>query len=234
MSSMPYDILSSDVTDSRNNTNNNSNLGPYDDSDSTPPPNRMKYVMIALHICLVLGCLFLIYVIFVTPFLFEDDSNFKLTGEVSSFSTTLNQTIIINVQDYTLNLESGTQLSGENDRFVFQNFTGTLNLVNNSFLLKGLSPRLETKTSEINAKNQEIILQFEKGGVELQLDSIVMNVSANLDISYKPDLIYATQKESIISIRDFNGTLSYDQLLGLYGHVDTLSIENNESSISFR
>ena len=229
----PYEILSSDVTDNKNN--NNDPVGQYGgDPNSTSPPNRMKYVMLALHLCLILGCLFLIYVIFVTPFLFEDDANFKLTGEVSTFSTTLNQTITINVQDYALNLESGTQLSGENDRFVFTNFSGSLELINDSFVLRGKSPKLETSTSEINAKNQEIVLSFQKGGVELFLDFIVMNVSQNLDISYKPDLLYATQKESLISIQHFNGTLSYDTLLGLYGSIDTLAIENNESNIQFR
>lgn len=231
----PYEILDSDVT-----RDDDSNSKPSFSFDSNPQANqppridKMRILVIVMHIMLFFGCIFLIYVIFVTPFLFEDNSNFKLTGEISNFSTQLNQTIIINVEEYSLNLESGTGLSGVNEQFTIQNFSGKLYLHNDTtFILQGHSPKILTKNSEINAKNQELELSFEKGGVELNLDFVKLNVSDNLDVTFKPDLIYSTEQETLITITNFSGTLSYDSLIGMYGSVTKFQIQNNNSKIQF-
>ena len=231
----PYEILSSDVT-----KDDDSNSRATYSFDSNPRPNnppridKMKILIICMHIILFLGCIFLIYVIFVTPFLFEDDSNFKLTGEISNFSTQLNQSLIINVEEYSLNLDSGTELSGTNEQFTIENFSGILYLFNQSeFILKGYPNKILTKNSEISAKGQEITLTFQRGGVELDLEFVELNISDNLDLTYKPDLIYSTEQETLISINNFTGTLSYDSLIGMYGSIESFRIQNNNSNIQF-
>ncbi|MCH8520192.1 MAG: hypothetical protein LAT82_05565, partial [Nanoarchaeota archaeon] len=83
-----------------------------------------RNIVLILHLILIFGAIFLIYVIFVTPFLFQDQSNFKLTGELSNFSTTLNQTLKLTIQDYNLDLDGRTRLEGSGETFTLLNFTG--------------------------------------------------------------------------------------------------------------
>ena len=228
---MPYEILSSDVTqdsNSRSNSRTTIITGP-----NTQGPNVMKFVMILLHLSLIAGSIFLVYVIFVTPFLFEDSSNFKLVGEISSFSTELNQSLVLQVGTYNLTLESGTQLNGQNEEFEFDNFTGRLYLKDDVFVISGRTPVLKTKTSEINSNNEYITLEFKRGGIDIALEELHMNISQNLDVSYRPDLIYSTNSPSSIRMTNFSGTLSYDSLISLYGNVYSFTINNNNSNIEF-
>lgn len=192
-----------------------------------------RNLVLILHLFLILGAIFLIYVIFVTPFLFQDQSNFKLTGELSNFSTQLNQTLRITIQDYNLDLDDRTRLEGTAETFTLINFTGTLTLEDESMKLTGRTPSIQTRSSTINAQDQQIVIEFEKGGVELQLDKIRMEISNRLDITYSPDLVYSTRQPTFVEIHNFSGTFSHDSMIGLYGRVDSFSIQNNNSQIIF-
>ena len=192
-----------------------------------------RNIVLILHLVLILGAIFLIYVIFVSPFLFQDQNNFKLTGELSNFSTELNQTLRITIQDYNLDLDGRTRLEGSAETFTLINFTGTLTLENESMKLSGKTPSIQTRSSTINAQDQQIVIEFEKGGVELQLDKISMEISNRLDITYSPDLVYSTRQSTFVEIYNFTGTFSHDSMIGLYGRVDSFSIENENSKIIF-
>ena len=198
-----------------------------------PPRDNKRLLLIVLHLTLIIGAFLLIYIIFVSPLIFEDSTNFSLTGELDNFSTQLNQSIILNVQNYNLKLEERTELSGEKETFTLSNFTGELFLENQSLKLIGHSSKIETSNSIINAQDQQITLKFERGGVNLVLENLSMQISKNLDISYSPDLVYSTNKKTNITISNFNGTLSHDSLIGLYGKVDSFTIKNNISNIEF-
>lgn len=215
----------------------NRNGGNFSFDDSAPPNrrpiNKMRILIIVLHLTLIIGAIFLIYAIFISPFIFQDSSNFRLTGELSNFSTTLNQTLLLSVQTYSLDLDGRTRLEGTAETLTLVNFTGNLLLENNSMKLSGFSDKIQTRNSIINVEGQEIILEFERGGVELFLEEIQMEISRRLDISYSPDLVYSTRENTSIQIHNFSGTLSIDTLVGLYGRVDRFTIENEKTRIIF-
>ncbi|MFP4401848.1 MAG: hypothetical protein ACLFPL_01315 [Candidatus Nanoarchaeia archaeon] len=201
--------------------------------DDPQPPSRTRRFIIFLHVVLILGVLLLIYFVIVSPFIFEDDNDFQLTGELSNFTTSLNQTIELNAQEYELDIDNRTNLAGSKERFIFYNFTGDLFLQNNTLTLIGSTPLIQTQSSKINAKNQQITLSFRKGGVQLFLETISMTISNKLDITYSPDLLYSTNEETQILISNFSGTFSQDTLIGLRGNIGSFSIENNNSKLEF-
>lgn len=210
-----------------------SSINSSSQSPQKPPRDYRRLLLLALHITLIAGGIFLIYIIFVSPLVFEDSTNFSLTGELDNFSTSLNQSLTLNVRSYNLKLEERTELTGKRESFILSNFTGELFLENESLKLIGHSSRIQTSNSVINAQNQQITLKFEKGGVDIYLKELSMQISKNLDVSYSPDLVYSTDKKTNISIQNFNGTLSHDSLIGLYGKIDSFNISNNVSKLNF-
>lgn len=227
-----------------NNNNQNKVQRQYEDDfeDFNSRPHKKNYlpfgfisknIILILHLILISGAIFLIYVIFVSPFLFQDQNNFKLTGELSNFSTELNQTLRITIQDYNLDLDGRTRLEGTGETFTLINFSGTLTLENKSMKLSGKTPLIQTRSSTINALEQQIVIEFEKGGVELQLEKINMKISDRLDITYSPDLVYSTGQPTFVEIYNFTGTFSHDSMIGLYGKVNSFSVKNENSNIKF-
>lgn len=250
---MKYDIYSEDVVDNLQESTDNKDSQPkirYKDVEKFKSPmnksksrnklenndeskNYIRKFIITLHIALIFGVVLLIYFVVVSPFIFEESSDFQLTGELSNFTTSLNQTLELNAKEYELSIDGRTNLAGDKEEFTFYNFTGELFLQNDTLTLIGTTPFIETRSSTIDAKEQQIILSFQKGGVQLFLKNISMTISDKLDITYSPDLIYSTEESTEIIIQEFKGTFSQDTLIGLRGNVDSFSIENNNSKLHF-
>jgi hypothetical protein len=187
---------------------------------------------LVIHISILLLLVLIIYFFFISDFSIAEDeeiSSLVLIGDVVNFSKDYSGNMEIYSAYYSLKTRNG-EFDGENIDMSISNFSGIIYVVNESLVFEGTSPEVRFGKNKLNLRNEQFSLKS-TGKTTFDVDLEYLNLKFNEGRIKFAEELNNDFKNSSISIKKYNTTITYDGTFSFNGGAESFDLTNPDRNL---